>query len=95
MTHRGPFQPRTFCDSVILSVPDPAVYLLHSTHFIYLNIGSLEAATNPAAIYKMSTDRGTGLLVVLPIPRQAVEIHPIIADLILLSTPKTAKLPLA
>lgn len=41
-------------------VPDPPVYWLHSTHFIYLNIRAFEVDTNPAVLYQLSVDSGTG-----------------------------------
>lgn len=60
----------------------------HSIHIICLNI---EAVTNPTALHLLSVDRRTGLLNILWISSQAVEIHPIFVGLILVLPSKTGK----
>lgn len=66
----------------------------HSVYFIQLissEYRGFEVATNPTALYLLSMDRRTGLLSILGISSQAVEIHPVFVGLILVSPSKTGK----
>lgn len=62
--------------STVVSVPHT---LFTSSNSYYLSeYGGFEVATNPTALYLLSVDRRTGLLNILRISNQAIEIHQII-----------------